>query len=81
MIRASATRVGCTGDPVGKRVPERALRAGLGELAQFFVDGQRVVPDRATALGFRFRYGTAEAALENLLAASADGASVARTPS
>lgn len=49
------------------RIPERVLRIGLRELAQFFVDGQRVVPERATALGFRFRYATAGAALENLL--------------
>jgi uncharacterized protein (TIGR01777 family) len=66
--------------PLWIRVPERALRAGLGELAQFFVDGQRVVPERATALGFRFRYATAGAALENLLAPSA-GAAVAQTSS
>jgi uncharacterized protein len=77
----AAVAVALRARPLLFRVPERALRAGLGELAQFFVDGQRVVPDRATALGFRFRYGTAEAALENLLAASAHGASVARTPS
>lgn len=59
--------------PLWIRVPERALRAGLGELAQFFVDGQRVVPERATALGFRFRYATAGAALANLLARQSRG--------
>jgi NAD dependent epimerase/dehydratase family enzyme len=45
------------------RVPERLLRSTLGELAQLFVDGQRVLPERATALGFRFRYVTAASAL------------------
>jgi uncharacterized protein len=58
--------------PLRIRVPDRALRGALGELAQFFVDGQRVMPDRATALGFRFRYATAGAALESLLAPPAE---------
>ena len=71
-LRARPLRIG---------VPERALRAGLGELAQFFVDGQRVVPDRAMALGFRFRYATVGAALENLLVRGERGANVARAAS
>jgi uncharacterized protein (TIGR01777 family) len=54
--------------PLRIAMPESALRFGLGELAQFFVDGQRVLPERAAALGFHFRYATAGAALENLLA-------------
>jgi uncharacterized protein (TIGR01777 family) len=54
--------------PLRISVSERALRAALGELAELFVDGQRVVPERAAALGFRFRYATAGAALESLLA-------------
>jgi hypothetical protein len=49
--------------------PSALLRTALGELAQLFVDGQRVVPDRATALGFRFRYATMDAALEDALRA------------
>jgi uncharacterized protein (TIGR01777 family) len=65
--------------PLLLRIPERALRTGLGQLAQLFVDGQRVVPHRATALGFRFRYETVGAALENLLAPSDRGAAVAPT--
>jgi uncharacterized protein (TIGR01777 family) len=50
------------------RVPARLLRAGLGELAELFVDGQRVTPDRLQALKFRFRYPTIDAALEHALA-------------
>jgi uncharacterized protein (TIGR01777 family) len=50
------------------RVPARLLRAGLGELAELFVDGQRVTPDRLLALKFRFRYATIDAALEQALA-------------
>ena len=44
-------------------VPAKLLRTVLGELAQLFVDGQRVTPDRALALGFHFRYATIGAAL------------------
>ena len=50
------------------RIPGRLLRAGLGELAELFVDGQRVTPDRLLALKFRFRYATIGAALEQALA-------------
>ncbi|HSC14571.1 MAG TPA: TIGR01777 family oxidoreductase [Gammaproteobacteria bacterium] len=53
------------------RVPARILRTGLGELAELFVDGQRVTPDRLQALKFKFRYATIDAALEQALATSA----------
>ena len=49
------------------RIPARVLRAGLGELAELFVDGQRVTPDRLLALKFTFRYATIDAALEQAL--------------
>ena len=48
------------------RIPAALLRAGLGELAELFVDGQRVTPDRLQALGFEFRYATLDAALEQV---------------
>lgn len=47
--------------------PAWLLRALLGELAQLFVGGQRVFPERATALGFAFRYPTIDAALADAL--------------
>jgi uncharacterized protein (TIGR01777 family) len=50
-------------------VPAKWLKAALGELAELFVDGQRVTPDRALALGFRFRYATVGAALAAILMA------------
>jgi hypothetical protein len=53
-------------------IPASLLRAVLGELAELFVDGQRVVPARLCALGFEFRYPTIEAALEQALARRAD---------
>ena len=56
------------------RVPARLIRACLGELAELFVDGQRVTPDRAQALKFKFRYATIGAALEQALASSAPAA-------
>ena len=54
------------------RIPARLLRAGLGELAELFVDGQRVTPDRLLALKFTFRYATIDAALEQALAPAAE---------
>ena len=52
------------------RIPAGWLRAGLGELAELFVDGQRVTPERLQALGFKFRYPTIGAALEQALRSS-----------
>lgn len=51
--------------PLG--IPAFALRAALGELAELFVDGQRVVPVRARELGFAFRYPTIDTALRAAL--------------
>jgi uncharacterized protein (TIGR01777 family) len=49
------------------QVPAKALELALGELAELFVAGQRVLPARAAALGFEFRYPTIEAALAEAL--------------
>lgn len=54
--------------PLWLRVPAFAVRAALGEMAQLLVDGQRVMPNRALALGFDFRYQWAADALADLLA-------------
>lgn len=48
------------------RVPAFALRVALGELAAVVLTGQRAVPARALALGFRFRYPTLEPALRDI---------------
>jgi uncharacterized protein len=53
--------------PVWLRVPAVMLRAGLGEMSQLLVDGQRVVPNRAVALGFRFRFAHLPQALADLV--------------
>ncbi|MBC5798485.1 MAG: TIGR01777 family protein [Candidatus Eremiobacteraeota bacterium] len=48
-------------------VPAFALRAMLGEGAQVVVRGQRVLPERTLATGYRFRYETIGAALRAAL--------------
>jgi uncharacterized protein (TIGR01777 family) len=48
-------------------VPRIALRMAFGELAELLVLGQRVVPARALADGFNFKYPEIEAALGDLL--------------
>lgn len=65
------------------RIPAAALRRVLGELAELFVDGQRVTPERLLALKFQFRYATIEAALEQALGRPSDArpaASVSDSP-
>ena len=64
------------------RVPAPLLRSAMGELAQLFVDGQRVVPARASALGFEFSYPTLRAALTDLMQpAGVDGMTSATSAS
>lgn len=48
-------------------VPQLALRIAFGELAEILALGQRVVPARAQAAGFTFRYPQIEGALAGLL--------------
>jgi hypothetical protein len=55
------------GRKIRARVPAFILRAGLGEMAQLLVDGQRVVPRRALASGFTFHHPDLREALTHLL--------------
>jgi uncharacterized protein (TIGR01777 family) len=48
--------------------PPLALRVILGEAATLVTTGQRVVPSKALALGYTFRFPTIDVALTNLLA-------------
>jgi uncharacterized protein (TIGR01777 family) len=48
-------------------VPGVALRLAVGEMAEVLLASQRVLPARAEALGYRFRFATLGAALEDLL--------------
>ena len=47
-------------------VPAPAVRLLLGEMATVVLDGQRVVPKKAEALGFRFRFPQIDAALRDV---------------
>ncbi len=48
-------------------VPKFALELLLGEAAQVLVEGQKVIPQKATQGGYTFLYPTADRALKNLL--------------
>jgi uncharacterized protein len=54
--------------PSALPVPRAALKLALGELATVVAAGQRVIPKKASELGFRFRYTELEPALRDLLA-------------
>jgi len=56
------------GRPSVVRVPAFMLKATLGEMARMVLEGQRVLPARAQAAGFVFRYPELEDALRDLLA-------------
>lgn len=47
--------------------PRFALRLALGEVADIVTTGQRVVPKKALALGYTYKFPTVEAALADLL--------------
>lgn len=55
------------GRPAWLRVPAFALRLGMGRAAQVVLHGQRAVPARALALGFRFRFTEIDEALRDAL--------------
>jgi hypothetical protein len=48
-------------------VPGAAIAAVLGEGAYVLTEGQRVLPERTQAAGYRFKYETVDGALANLL--------------
>ena len=54
--------------PAALPVPTFALKMMLGEGAEMALQGQRVLPERAQAEGFVFKYPTIESAITNLLA-------------
>ncbi len=53
--------------PLWLRIPAVFVRLALGEMSQLLVDGQRVVPTRTLAAGFRFKFPSLGGALEHLL--------------
>jgi uncharacterized protein (TIGR01777 family) len=54
--------------PAVAPVPGLAVKALYGEMAQIVVNGQRVVPERTRALGFRFAHPELDEALRSALA-------------
>jgi uncharacterized protein (TIGR01777 family) len=52
---------------LGLKVPGVVFRAALGELAESILEGQRAVPRKLLALGFRFRFPDLQPALSDLL--------------
>ncbi len=53
--------------PAFAPAPAFAIRAAMGEMAALVLDGQKALPAKVTALGFRFRYETLEPALKQIL--------------
>ncbi|MCC6551638.1 MAG: TIGR01777 family protein [Polyangiaceae bacterium] len=53
--------------PSWLRVPEAAIRIGMGDAAEMLTTGQRVQPKRAIELGYEFRYARLLPALESIL--------------
>ena len=57
--------------PTPWRIPAGLLRLAAGEMSDLFLMSQRVLPQRIASRGFRFDYGTADAALADILAPAA----------
>lgn len=53
--------------PARLPMPGPVLRLLLGEMAELVLTGQRVLPERASAQGFRFQYPQLDAALAQIL--------------
>jgi uncharacterized protein (TIGR01777 family) len=59
--------------PARAPVPAFMLRFLLGEMSEMLLEGQRVVPEQALSLGYRFRFPRLEEALEDLIVPSTAG--------
>lgn len=64
--------------PMWMRIPASFVRAGLGEMSQLLVDGQRVAPMKALTAGFVFKHPNLGEALEHLLGRTAGAAKTAQ---
>lgn len=58
--------------PLWLRMPGALLRAGLGDMAELLVRGQRVAPRRLREYGFTFTHAVLEGALRDLLRGKGD---------
>ena len=70
------------GRQVGRRawlaVPSPMVRMGLGVVTDILVRGKRVIPARASALGYQFSFPVLDAALHDLLAQPGNAAAAVR---
>jgi NAD dependent epimerase/dehydratase family enzyme len=55
------------GRPAFAPVPELAVRALYGQMAEIVAEGQRAVPQRTLELGYEFRFPELEPALRSAL--------------
>lgn len=55
------------GFPFTISVPKIALKLALGEMSQVVLASQRILPNRAIAAGFEFKYEKLDQALQNLI--------------
>lgn len=53
--------------PAWFHVPKAFIRLGMGEASEFLTTGQRVIPQRATDLGYEFRWPNLDPALASIL--------------
>ena len=59
--------------PAFAPAPAFAIRAAMGEMASLVLDGQKVLPAKASAFGFRFRFEKLEPALKEILTRTSNG--------
>jgi uncharacterized protein len=68
------------GRPAVVPTPSIAMRTVFGEMATLLLDGQRAVPTKLQALGFGFKFETAQAALRDLLGTKATPPEATKQP-
>jgi len=59
--------------PAFAPAPAFAIRAAMGEMAALVLEGQKALPAKAMAFGFRFRFASLEPALREILDRASSG--------
>ncbi len=55
------------GKPSRIPIPQTLIKLMMGEVSKLLINGNRVIPEKATMLGYQFKYPDLAPALENLL--------------
>ncbi len=55
------------GKPSRIPIPQTLIKLMMGEVSKLLINGNRVIPEKATKLGYQFKYPELAPALENLL--------------